>query len=60
VDTGNYIRDKQHKVKDKLHASTGGENTLIQKNKQAKMMRGNKNITQNIRTMKKILLTNLR
>jgi hypothetical protein len=25
VDTDNYIMDKQHKVKDKLQASTGGK-----------------------------------
>jgi hypothetical protein len=40
--------DKQHKVKYKLQASTGGE-TLIQRSRQTNMRRGNKNyITQNI------------
>jgi hypothetical protein len=53
----------QHKVKDKLQASTGGKDILIHKSKQTikqmKMMSYNKNmiiksyITQNIRSMKK-------
>jgi hypothetical protein len=35
-------------VKDKLQTSTGGKNTLMQKSKQTKMKRGNKNmITKN-------------
>jgi hypothetical protein len=54
VDTGNYIMDRQQ-----LQASTGGKSTLIQKSKQTKIRRGNKNmitknyITQNIRIMNK-------
>jgi hypothetical protein len=50
----------QYKIKDKLQASTEGNNTLIQKvNKQTKMRSGNKNmitrnyITQNFRSMNK-------
>jgi hypothetical protein len=39
VDTSNYIMDIL-KIKDKLQASTGGNNTLIQKvNKQANKLR---------------------
>jgi hypothetical protein len=35
VDTGNlHYRQTEHEVKDKLQASTGGNNTLIQKSKQ--------------------------
>jgi hypothetical protein len=35
VNTGNYSMDKHtHKIKEKLQASTGGNNILIQKSKQ--------------------------
>jgi hypothetical protein len=58
-----HYEQTQHKVKDKLQASTGGNNILIQKSKQTikqtKMTTGNKNmitknyVTQNIRSMNK-------
>jgi uncharacterized membrane protein len=38
VDKSNYIMHK-HKVKDKLQASNGGKNTLIQKSKEKKKRR---------------------